>query len=27
VRLWRCIRRWFVKAMEETENNRHLPPL
>jgi hypothetical protein len=27
VRLWRCIRQWYVKAMEESEKNRHLPPL
>ena len=27
VRLWQSIRRWYVKAMEETEKNRHLPPL
>jgi len=27
VRLWRRIRQWYVKAMEETEKSRHLPPL
>jgi hypothetical protein len=27
VRLWRSIRRWCVKAMEETEKNRHLSPV
>jgi hypothetical protein len=27
VRLWRCIRQWYIKAVEETEKNRHLPPL